>query len=282
MTAIHLFRRALLWKLVTENPFADVKAGPQTNRARMYFVTRNEADKVLAACPDAQWRLLFALSRYGGLRCPSEHLALRWCDVDWENSRLRVTVSKTEHHEGGDSRFVPLFPELRLHLLDVFSEAEPGSEHVITRYRDVNMNLRTQLLRIIARAGLVPWPKLFQNLRSSRQTELAETYPIHVVCSWIGNSEAVAKDHYLQITDAHFAQAVQEPTPAPVAPNAEAAHIPAQHAAASGSIDLHRARGEGDETPFVQADASPCDSTQFANVGQVGLEPTRPKRDRGF
>ena len=41
-------------------------------------------------CPDAQWRLLFALSRFGGLRCPSEHLGLRWGDVDWERKRIMV------------------------------------------------------------------------------------------------------------------------------------------------------------------------------------------------
>jgi len=29
----------------------------------------------------------------------------------------------------------------------------------------------------------------------------------HVVCAWIGSSEAVAKDHYLQVTDAHFERA---------------------------------------------------------------------------
>ena len=48
------------------------------NRSRDYFVTRDEAKAVLNACPDAEWKLIFALSRYGGLRCPSEHLELRW------------------------------------------------------------------------------------------------------------------------------------------------------------------------------------------------------------
>ena len=33
----------------------------------------------------------------------------------------------------------------------------------------------------IKRAGLTPWPKLFQNLRSTRETELAETFPLHVM-----------------------------------------------------------------------------------------------------
>src|SRR5690349_5940094 len=66
-------------------------------------------------------------------------------------------------------------------------------------YRDVSGNLRTQLHRIIERAGLIPWPKTFHNLRSTRQTELSEDFPAHVVCAWLGNSEDVAKDHYLQV-----------------------------------------------------------------------------------
>ena len=117
--------------------------------------------------PDGQWRLLFALSRFGGLRCPSEHLALRWSDVDWERGRMTVQSPKTEYHPGGESQIIPIFPELRPHLEAAWEMAEPGTVHVITRYRDANANLRTQLLRIIRRAGLKPWPKLFANLRST-------------------------------------------------------------------------------------------------------------------
>ena len=104
---------------------------------------------------------------------------------------------------------VPLFPELRPYLEDVFEQAAPGAGYVITRYRNTNVNLRTQLLRIIKLAGLKPWPKLFQNLRSTRETELAENYPMHVVCAWIGNSQDVATKHYLQVTDEHFKRATE-------------------------------------------------------------------------
>jgi integrase len=71
------------------------------NTTREHFVTREVIQKVLDTCPDAQWRLLAALSRYGGLRCPSEHLAMRLGDVDWEQDRLLVRSPKTEHHPGG-------------------------------------------------------------------------------------------------------------------------------------------------------------------------------------
>jgi len=213
--AKQFFRAAVRRKLLVVNPFADLKAAIQANAKRFYFISKEEAAKVLDACPDAQWRLLFALSRYGGLRCPSEHLSLRWGDVDWENGRILIRSPKTEHHAGGESRMLPLFPELLPHLREVFEEAEPGTEYVITRYRARNCNLRTQLERIIKRAGLQPWPKLFQNLRSTRETELAERWPVHVVCAWIGNSRAVAQKHYLQVTDDHFAQAATERTPNP-------------------------------------------------------------------
>lgn len=198
--------------LIEENPFADQAATIQANPDRFHFVNRSDATKVLAACPDGEWRLIFALSRFGGLRCPSEHLALTWDCVDWENDRLRIPSPKTAHHAGKSFRLIPLFPELRKHLAEVFDLAPDGAVHVITRYRDTNANLRTQLNRIIERAGLEPWPKLFQNLRSTRETELAEQFPIHVVCEWIGNSRAVAAKHYLQVTDEHFRKATQNPT----------------------------------------------------------------------
>ena len=67
-------------------------------------------------------------------------------------------------------------------------------------------------MKIIERAGLKPWPKLFQNMRASRQTELEETFPTHVVCKWMGNSPKVAQKHYLQVTDSHFEKATQNPT----------------------------------------------------------------------
>ena len=175
--AKQLFRFAVRKRLIAANPFADLKYHVQANPEREYFMMREQAGKVFDACNDPQWRLLFALSRYGGLRCPSEHLALRWADVDWGRARIRVLSPKTGHHEGKDCRYLPLFPELRPYLLDAFERAEPGTEHVITMHRDANANLRTQLLRIIERAGLSPWPKLFHNLRASRQTELAERFP---------------------------------------------------------------------------------------------------------
>ena len=107
--------------------------------------------------------MLIALARFGGLRCPSETLELRWGDIDWEKVRMTVRSKKTEHHEGKASREVPIFPELRSFLEEAWEQAEVGQEYVITRYRG-NANLRTQLQKIIKRAGVAPWREVVAEL----------------------------------------------------------------------------------------------------------------------
>lgn len=72
-------------------------------------------------------------------------------------------------------------------------------------------SLKCIVIKIVERAGLNAWPKPFQNLRSTRQTELEERFPSHVVCAWLGNSIQIARKHYLQVTDEHFKKALQNP-----------------------------------------------------------------------
>ena len=70
------------------------------NPERERFVTREETAKLLGACRNIDWRAIVALCRFGGLRCPSEVLTLKWADVDWENGRFRIHSPKTEHRPG--------------------------------------------------------------------------------------------------------------------------------------------------------------------------------------
>lgn len=81
------------------------------------------------------------------------------------------------------------------------------SEFVISRHRRTNINLRTQFERILTRAGVKPWPKLFQNLRASLATELTGEFPPHVAAEWLGHSTLVAQKHYWQVTDSDFERA---------------------------------------------------------------------------
>ncbi|MEP3831521.1 tyrosine-type recombinase/integrase, partial [Rhodopirellula bahusiensis] len=173
-----MFSEAVRDRLLRESPFADQKGGSEANKDRHHFVAPTTAAAVLRACPDHDWRLIFALSRIGGMRCPSEVTNLRWNDVLWEQGKLRIDSPKT------GLRFCPIFPELLPVLEEAFADAPEGATFCVRRYR-ADANLGTQMKRIIVAAGELPWEKLFINLRSTRRTELQEEYPSHVVDAWL-------------------------------------------------------------------------------------------------
>jgi integrase len=243
--AKQFFRAAVRRRVIDRNPFTDVKAPSQVNDTRKAFVARETIEAVLAACPNLEWQLLFALSRYAGLRCPSEHLALTLPDILWDKNRIRVPSPKTQHHEGKGERYVPIFPELRPYLEKAFDQAEPGAidkvsrrGYLIRRYCDRDGNLRTQALRILARAGVTPWPKLFHNLRASCETELAKVYPIHVVCRWMGHAALIAQKHYLQVTDQDFDLAADPNSASHIAHAPKTSQNPSQHRAAPDAHEM--------------------------------------------
>ncbi len=207
--ASQFFKAALRKQYIERNPFADIKAGKQTNADRIYFVTREEMHAVLEACPNTQWQLVFAFGRYGGVRIPSEIKFLRWSDVNWARNRINITVPKKAHIDGQQTRPIPIFPELRPFLEKAFEEAADGEEYVVPLARQTG-NLRTHALRIIKNAGIEVWQKVFQNLRSSRENELMQEHPAHVVLEWIGHTAKVAQGHYLKVNDADYDRASGE------------------------------------------------------------------------
>ena len=196
--------------LLEKNPLKGIKIDLSSDKTKNRYIDAETAKAILGACPDQEWRVVFALARYGGLRCPSEVLRLRWSDINWERGRFKVHSTKTKRVGKGE-RVVPLFPELRTELADLSEIVQPGIEvpatdYVIKRYRHTEQNLRSQLHRIADGAGVERWPKPFMCLRSSRRTELERSgrFANHVLNDWFGHSGAIAETHYLQTTEDDF------------------------------------------------------------------------------
>jgi len=205
------FKKAVRWGMIPSNPFEGVKAGAQTNEGRKRYLPPEDALKLIDAAPDADWRCIIALSRFGGLRCPSEVLSVCWGDIDWAGNRFRVRSPKTEQHAGKGERVVPLFPELRTVLMDAFDRAPDGAEFVVAGHRSTSANLRTHLLRIIRNAGMTAWPSLFNSMRASRVSELAAQYPSATCTKWMGHSSKIAEAHYHMVRDEDYAKAASTP-----------------------------------------------------------------------
>lgn len=271
--ASKILRYAVKHRLLDRNPFedSDVPRGNVGNRDRQRYISTPDAMKVLDELPDSQWKLLFALSRWGGLRVGSEPRLLKVGHVNFELGRLHVPSPKTTRY-GKAERVIPLFAEFAALISERFDEMEEGEELLLPFLRGrTDSSLRKVMEAAIARAGLERWPRLWHNLRSSRQTELESRYPSHVVCAWLGNTRATAEKHYLQVTDEHYAQAA-----------AEAAQEAAQQSHAPSDTEEHPPSEATPIPPGVLPRVGECDSVTPVQVAEGGLEPPRGLPPTGF
>ncbi|MCA9190600.1 MAG: site-specific integrase [Planctomycetales bacterium] len=201
--AKQFFNAAMKDELLERNPFAAEKSVVGGNDSRLFMVPAEWIETLIRKAPCEDWRIILAFARYAGMRA-HECCMQRWEDIDLANNRMVIRSNKTP-----PIRSCPIFPELRPHLLRAREMAPTGAEYVQTRYSP-DSNLRTTLLKIITAAKLVPWPRLMQNLRATRETELLAKYPAKDVTSWLGNSPSVATKHYAMATQESFIRATQD------------------------------------------------------------------------
>lgn len=195
--------------IVNVNPFGKVVIDRQRNRTRQRFIDSSVITQVISQADDPEFQAVVALSRWGGLRTPSEPFAMQWKHIDWDRKRIEVQSVKTRS-KGRPTREIPLFPELvpfLTRLRDSHREISPETFVIPNLRRFTGANLRKRMSRAVRNASFEVWPRIFHNLRASRQTELEERFPRKTVCEWMGNSEQVADQHYLQVRDEHFDRA---------------------------------------------------------------------------
>lgn len=194
-----VFQAAIQMGYLTVNPAASLKSGAANNRDRFEFITKDEFAKVLDEAPNQNWRTILALTRFGGYRCDSEILDADWKFVDFEKLRIKIPAHKTAERE------IPLFPEIAREFAQ-----EPVKEGPIVTTCRVKSNLDKTLRNMVKRSGVEQWPILWHGQRKTRQTELtrAGLNPA-AVRYWMGNSKAVAEDHYEFVTADDFKKAVE-------------------------------------------------------------------------
>ena len=215
------FKAMLEDHLIEVNPFKNVKQSPNYGKDRKVYIPAEDIYQVMEYAPDAEWRLIIALWRFGGLRRSSEVLRLKWEHILWDQGKIIVPSCKTAIHEGKEQRIIPIFEELEAPLRDCFEQAEPGAVYLVEKHCPAKMkrsknradgnresNLMTMFDKIVLRAGLNPWPMPGNNLRGSLVTDLYNgKYPeigIHTIAAWIGHSPEIAMKHYTRIRDEDF------------------------------------------------------------------------------
>ena len=136
---------------------------------------------------------------------PNTTEKLNWSP--WDRQELVVPSPKTGYRE------LPLFPELHDILLPLWEAASEGEPLLFPGHQLTNAALRSRLESACRAAGVPLWPKPFQNMRATRETELFNEYPVPTVVRWLGNSPMIALRHYAQTVKEHHARAVAPARP---------------------------------------------------------------------
>jgi integrase len=82
------FRQAVRWKMLAEDPCVGVDL-PRVKRKEMEALNVEECRRFLEVAEKSEWFPLLALALTTGVR-PSEYLALKWSDIDWQRGTASV------------------------------------------------------------------------------------------------------------------------------------------------------------------------------------------------
>jgi integrase len=205
-----------------QNPFARIKQRKQSPRPIRY-VNVEEFKAVMTVVPDAWWKAFFLVAYTTAARL-SEVLNLTWCDVDFEENRIRIarkdsaenlTEWELKDHEG---RLLPAPPETMQALADLQESCDEECPYVFLsterarRLGDVVKsgkwsgrqlvvnNLHRDLKAIRREARVAKFT--FHDLRRSCLTNMARSLPVHVVQKIAGHGDVkTTQQYYLAVQE---------------------------------------------------------------------------------
>ena len=188
------------------NPFTPLPSVSMVNDERNKYLTTGMVRDAMNACLSPDIRITIALGRFAGLRTCSEIRTLKWRHVDTKARTLTVIDSKKKA-----PRVMPLFDHV-LAELEKQREITGKTRFVAT----VDMRSTSsaanydKICDAIRRSGQEVWPRVRQNLRSSCENDLLETFEERLVTQWVGHTVSVSRAHYQKLRPSDYLNAVQQ------------------------------------------------------------------------
>jgi integrase len=201
-----IFERARsVWGLQT-NPAADVEKPPLPRRGDLQVFSPEEVRALVRAASSETDAAIFLTAAFTGLRM-GELFALRWRDIDFAGSSVRVRAS---HYAGnlttpksGKVRAVPLAPDVASALAALGQRAHWAGDDDLVFAGDTGSYLDGSALRrrykaTLGHAGLRPLR--FHDLRHTFGTRMIAKADIRRVQEWMGHADIQTTMRYLHFS----------------------------------------------------------------------------------
>jgi integrase len=204
-----VFQRALKVYGLPRNPVAEIERHPQRSSGDIEVFSVEEVHALARAAASEQDAAIYLTAAFTGLR-RGELVALRWRDVDFAGSAIRVRASYAgaalTTPKSGRVRSVPMAP----HVAEVL--ARMGQRRHTTREDELvfpgetggyldGSALRRRYDKALKRAGLRPLR--FHDLRHTFGTRMIARADIRRVQEWMGHADVQTTMRYLHYAPRH-------------------------------------------------------------------------------
>jgi integrase len=198
-----IFKRARKVYDLPNNPVADVEKPPIGRSGDIEVFSPEEVMALVRAATDAQDAAIFLTAAFSGLR-RGELLALRWRDIDFAGSVIRVRASyaagQVTTPKSGKVRSVPMAPDVAKALAELGArDYKTGDDDLVFVGRLGSFvdpsALRRRYDAAVKRAGLRRLR--FHDLRHTFGTRMIAKADIRRVQEWMGHADIQTTMKYL-------------------------------------------------------------------------------------
>ncbi len=204
ITVFHgVMERARKLYRLSANPVADVEKPRTASRTNINVFSPEEIMALVRAADSEQDAAIYLTAAFTGLR-QGELVALRWRDVDFPGSAIRVRASYTNGHltsaKSGKVRSVPMAPRVaealaRLSQREFFTDEDDVVFAGITGGYLDGSALSKRYRAALQRAALRPLR--FHDLRHTFGTRVIGVVDIRRVQEWMGHANVQTTMQYL-------------------------------------------------------------------------------------
>ncbi len=210
-TLNNIFNLAIQWSYLKDNPVNGVKRLKVDDTKRLEFLTKEECQRLLEACPPKLYPIYFTFLNTGMRKSELEHL--EWKDVDFQRKKIRIRWKEFWRPKTGE-RDIPISPQLYDRLLKLKEENEAGlKSNFVFPHKDggkIKTKLRERMIEIAKEAGIPELTRL-HTLRHTFASHLVmQGVDLPTVMKLMGHSDIQTTMIYAHLAPDHLADAVEK------------------------------------------------------------------------
>ncbi len=207
----NLFNLAIKWGYLNDNPVKGVKRLKVDDTKRLEFLSKEECQRLLVACPPKLYPIFFTFLNTGMRKSELEHL--EWKDVDFQRKKIRIRWKEFWQPKTGE-RDIPIGPQLCDILLKLKEENDAGLiSNFVFPHKDggkIKIKLRDKMIEVAKKAGIPELTRL-HTLRHTFASHLVmQGVDLPTVMKLMGHSDIQTTMIYAHLAPDHLADAVEK------------------------------------------------------------------------